>query len=342
MNRRHRVVGWFAALLLLALSGCQGKSFASDARGEGAIEIANLWWVMLIIAAVVYAEVLILLGIALFRPRQESNQKASDLPANTPSTTPAKGMRNFVVINGIAIPAVILLFVFGLNLRTLAALSPSREDAAMTIEVIGHQWWWEVRYPHQDIVTANEIHIPTGTRVELRLTSQDVIHSLWIPELNGKTDMIPGQSNRMFLYTDHAGEYRGQCAELCGLQHAWMALYVIAQPPDEFERWVAQQQQPAPLPQDAITQRGQQIFLGAACVYCHAIEGTSATGVIGPDLTHLAGRKTLGAGVVPNTRGNLAGWIIDPQSIKPGNKMPPMYLEGDDLQALLAYLQTLQ
>jgi cytochrome c oxidase subunit 2 len=176
----------------------------------------------------------------------------------------------------------------------------------------------------------------------LRLTSEDVIHSLWVPELNGKADLIPGQSNRMTLYTDHAGEYQGACAELCGVQHAFMLFDVIAQPPDEFEQWVTQQQQPAPVPQDEIALRGQQIFLGSACVYCHAIEGTSASGVIGPDLTHLASRNRLGAGVIPNTRGNLAGWIIDPQGIKPGNLMPPMYLEGDDLQALLIYLETLQ
>jgi cytochrome c oxidase subunit 2 len=323
---------------MLALTACEGKSFAAGARGEGAIHIANLWWIMLIIGIVIYVEVLVLLGIALFRSRNRQSAEAL-----TPIIEPLSNRaRNFVVLNGIAIPAIILMVVFGLNLNTLAALSPTRENTALTIEIIGHQWWWEVRYPHHNIVSANEIHIPTGTHVELRLASEDVIHSLWIPELNGKTDLIPGQSNRMFLYTDHAGEYRGQCAELCGLQHTWMALYVIAQPPEEFERWVAQQQEPAPIPGDDVALRGQQIFLGSACVYCHTIRGTSASGFIGPDLTHLASRKTLGAGAVPNTRGNLGGWIVDSQSIKPGNKMPPIYLEGDDLQALLAYLETLQ
>jgi cytochrome c oxidase subunit 2 len=240
------------------------------------------------------------------------------------------------------LPLVILTIVFGLNLNTLAALSPAGVTPELTIEVVGHRWWWEVRYPHQSVVTANEIHIPTGTRVELRLSSEDVIHSLWIPELNGKADLIPGASNRMTLYTEKTGEYRGACAELCGVQHAYMLFRVIAHPPAEFEQWIAQQQEPAPQPQDEVTLRGQQIFLGAACVYCHNIDGTSASGVIGPDLTHLASRKWLGAGVVPNTRGNLGGWIIDPQGVKPGNLMPPMYLEGDDLQALLAYLETLE
>jgi cytochrome c oxidase subunit 2 len=146
----------------------------------------------------------------------------------------------------------------------------------------------------------------------------------------------------MYLYTDHAGEYRGQCAELCGVQHTLMAFLVIAQPRDDFERWITRQQQAAPIPQDDLTRRGQQIFLGASCVYCHTVRGTSASGVIGPDLTHIASRRTLGAGAVPNTRGHLAGWMIDPQAIKPGNLMPPMYIEGDDLQALLAYMETLQ
>jgi cytochrome c oxidase subunit 2 len=257
-------------------------------------------------------------------------------------TPPSRASNRFIVINGIAIPAIILSIVFGLNLNTLTALAPGNVEPALTIEVIGHRFWWEVRYPHHEVVTANEIHIPTGARVELRLSSQDVIHSLWIPELNGKADLIPGQTNRMYLYTDRAGEYHAACAELCGVQHAFMLLHVVAQPPDEFDAWIAQQQQPAPQPADEIALRGQQIFLGSACVYCHTIEGTSASGVIGPNLTHLASRKSLGAGVVPNTRGNLAGWLIDSQGIKPGNEMPPIYLQGDDLQALLTYLETLQ
>ena len=333
-----RCAVWFGILLTLTLSACQGRVSALNPRGEGAIHIANLWWIMMIIGALIYVEVLIFLAIALFH-RRSVRAGEEQRPNITP---PSRNDRLFIIANGIAIPLVILFIVFGLNLNTLAALSPVGAEPAITIEVIGHRWWWEVRYPHDKIVTANEIRIPVGTRVELRLTSEDVIHSLWFPELNGKTDLIPGQSNRMFLYTDHAGEYRGQCAELCGVQHAKMALYVIAQPVDEYEQWVAQQQQPAPIPQDEETLRGQQIFLGAACVYCHAIEGTSASGVIGPDLTHLASRKTLGAGAIANTRGNLAGWIIDSQAIKPGNRMPPVYLEGDDLQALLTYLESLQ
>lgn len=321
----------------LLLAGCQAETSVFDASGEGAKQIANLWIIMLLIAAVVYVQVLALLGLALFHRRSRATE--DDTPDVSP---PSARARNFIIINGIAIPIVILTIVFGLALTTLAALSPADANTDLRIHVIGHRWWWEVRYPDHDIVTANEIYIPTGTQVEVRLTSEDVIHSFWIPELNGKTDLIPGQSNRMFLYTDEPGVYQGICAEFCGVQHTFMQFPVVVQSPADFEEWVARQQPPAPAPQDAVTMRGQQIFLGASCVYCHTVRGTSASGIIGPDLTHFASRSTIGAGAAENNTANLAGWIIDPHSIKPGNRMPPMYIEGDDLQALVAYLETLE
>lgn len=329
---------WFAMSCIALLSACQSETSILNPRGEGAAHIANLWWIMLIIGLVVYVQVISFLAFALFRRRAtvEINENNADI------SPPSHNARNFIVINGIAIPTAILTVVFGFNLITLAQLSPGGRESELLIEVVGHRWWWEVKYPTHNLTTANEIFIPTNTRVELRLTSADVIHSLWVPALNGKADMIPGQTNRMFLYTEEAGEYYGVCAELCGVQHAQMRFQVVAQERDDFDQWIAQQQEPAPTPDDEITLRGQQIFLGAACVYCHTIRGTSASGVIGPDLTHLASRNTLGAGAVPNTLGNLAGWIIDAQAIKPGNLMPPMYIEAEDLQALLAYLQTLQ
>lgn len=325
------------ALVLLALPACQAETSILDPEGEGAIHIASLFTVMLIIGGLVYLQVMLYIVYALFRRRNIGID--NDPPDISP---PSNNARRFIIANGIVIPVVILLIVFGFTVVTLAALSPANANSELTIEVIGHRWWWEVRYPYYSIITANEIHIPTSTRVELRLTSADVVHSLWVPELNGKADLFPRHSTRMQLYTDHAGEYDGQCAELCGVQHARMHFKVIAQTREDFEAWAAQQQQNAPAPSDEFALRGQQIFLGAACVYCHTVRGTSASGVIGPDLTHIASRGTLGAGVVPNTRGNLAGWIVDPQALKPGNLMPPMYIEGDDLQALLAYLETLQ
>ncbi|MBC7810627.1 MAG: cytochrome c oxidase subunit II [Burkholderiales bacterium] len=333
-RKRSRFLLWI--FLLLIVTACDAETSVLNPHGEGAEHIANLLIFMLIVGAVVYLQVIILFLIALFRRRAATT---NDTPDTKP---PSRNAQLFIIANGIALPIIILTIVFGFNLVTLAELSPANASADLTIEVIGHRWWWEVRYPDHSVVTANEIYIPTGAQVELRLTSADVIHSLWVPALNGKADLIPGRSNRMYLYTDEAGDYLGMCAELCGIQHAKMQFRVIAQPPEDFEQWLEQQRQPAPSPQDEVTLRGQQIFLGSACVYCHTVRGTNASGVIGPDLTHIASRDTIGAGAVPNTLGNLAGWIIDPQSIKPGNLMPPMYIEGDDLQALLAYLETLR
>jgi cytochrome c oxidase subunit 2 len=203
-------------------------------------------------------------------------------------------------------------------------------------------WWWEVRYPDHEVTTANEIYIPAGQPVNFRLTTNDVIHSFWVPELNGKIDMIPGKTNTLWLQAAEPGIYRGLCTEFCGLQHAKMQYLVIAVPPNAFAQWVEQQRQPAPAPTDETTRLGQQIFLGSACVYCHAIRGTNASGQLGPDLTHIASRRTLGAGILPNNRGTLGGWTINSQHIKPGNRMPPMNLSGAELQALLDYLATLQ
>jgi cytochrome c oxidase subunit 2 len=328
----------FCLSLLLGFSVHAQDVSVFEPYSDDARQIAGLWLVMLVIATLVYIQVVSFLLIALFRKRR-TNAEAAATPDISP---PSRNTRLFIIINGIAIPIVILVVVFGYNLLTLLALAPSDANPALRVEVIGHRWWWEVRYPDYNIVTANEIYIPTGAEVELRLSSVDVIHSLWLPELNGKADLIPGSTNRMLIETDVVGEYLGQCAEFCGEQHAWMRLYVMAVAPPDFEQWLERQQQPAFVPADELTQRGQQIFLGAACTYCHTIRGTSASGIIGPDLTHVASRFTLGAGVVPNTRGHLAGWIIDPQAVKPGNLMPPMYLEAEDLQALVAYLESLE
>lgn len=212
----------------------------------------------------------------------------------------------------------------------------------MTVQVSGHQWWWEVRYPQQGFATANEIHIPVGQPIRLELTSADVVHNFWVPELHGKIDMTPGKVNTLWLQADQAGVYRGKCAEYCGTQHAKMELIVVADPPEQFGAWLARQQQPAPEPAELLAQQGQQVFLRSSCVYCHAVRGTSANSTFGPDLTHLASRRTLGAGALENITGNLAGWITNPHSIKPGNKMPAVVLAPEDLNALLAYLATLE
>ena len=240
---------------------------------------------------------------------------------------------------------ILLLFVvasYGIGSSLVARPS----DPALSIEVTAQRWWWDVRYrdptPSESFSTANEIHIPVGRPVELILRSLDVIHSFWVPNLNGKKDLIPGQINSLYLQADRPGVFRGQCAEFCGLQHANMALHVVAEAPDAFARWQAQQRRPAPEPQTEEQRRGRDLFMASSCVLCHAIAGTGAGGVTGPNLTHVASRLSLAAGTLPNTPGHLAGWIVDPQMLKPGNNMPPNLLSAGELQALLSYLETLR
>jgi cytochrome c oxidase subunit 2 len=252
--------------------------------------------------------------------------------------------RGLVVTFGIVIPIGVLVPLFIVaNLVVLPdTAAPDPRSTRMTIEVVGHQWFWEIRYPGTKAVTANEIHIPVGERVNVVATTADVIHSLWVPQLNRKIDMIPGRRNRILLYAKKPGVYRGQCAEFCGLQHANMAMKVFADPPDRFRSWLANMAADRPAPRTASERRGEQVFLSNACSSCHTIRGTSAVGKVGPDLTHLATRTTLAALTIPNTKGYLGGWILDPQHIKPGNKMPALSLKGTDVQNLLAYLESLR
>jgi cytochrome c oxidase subunit II len=319
-------------LISLMLAACEGMPSPLAPRGPGAARAADLWWLMLGIAVLIYIFVMGLLLWALFRRKQENS---------TPQTADNEG-QGFILVNGVAMPAVVLAVLFILTLTTLSALAASARSTTLTIEVVGHQFWWEVNYPDHGVTTANEIHIPVGQPVQFKVKSNDVIHSFWVPELGGRMDMIPGRTNTTWLQADSPGEYRGQCTEFCGLQHANMHFLVIAQPADQFAAWLDAQKKPTPLPVEPLLLRGQQLFHGSACVYCHTIRGTNASSKLGPDLTHFASRRTLGAGVLPNNRGNLAGWIVDPQAIKPGNKMPPMYLSGDELQAMLAYLESLR
>jgi len=222
----------------------------------------------------------------------------------------------------------------------------SKSADTLHVRLIGHQWWWEVQYesPHspQLLKTANEIHIPVGRPVLLRLESRDVIHSFWAPNLHGKSDLIPGYTGELTIQADRPGIFRAPCAEYCGAQHAKMALLVIAQPAAEFTTWYANEMGNAVAPADPAATRGRAVFLTAACPFCHTIRGTESAGAVAPDLTHLASRQTLAAGTIPNRRGYLGGWIVDPQGIKPGNQMPPNVLPAKDLEALLDYLVTLR
>jgi cytochrome c oxidase subunit II len=238
----------------------------------------------------------------------------------------------FVAIAGVFIPVLILGGVYLFSLRQMDALAGDSEGSETAIEVVGRDWWWEVRYPN-GAVTANEIHIPVGEPVEVELTTADVIHSFWVPRLQVKTDQIPGEVNRTWLEADRPGVYRGQCAEFCGLQHANMVFYVIAEPRADYEEWLANEAAPA----ESTGAEGEQIFLESSCAGCHAVRGTDAEANLGPDLTHVAARTTL-AGVMDNTRENLLEFVRNPQDIKPGVTMPPTELSEDELEAVVDYL----
>lgn len=313
-----------------------------DPVGPLAASTARLWWFSLTVATVVYLATIATLCWALARARRR--EQSTTEPPLDQAAAESRMTRGV----GIAIGAtvVILLVFLGYDLSVGRTLSPIPKAHPLTIELTGHQWWWEATYAdtsvHDRFTTANEIHVPVGQPVLFLLSSNDVIHSLWVPNLAGKKDLIPGYTQSFWFRADSAGTYRGQCAEFCGHQHAKMALFVIAEPLAQYQQWVRAQRDTALTPLDPVAAHGREVFLTGTCVMCHAIGGTTAGSHAGPDLTHLASRRTIAAGSLPNTRGNLAGWIVDPQGIKPGAKMPPNLLRPNDLDALLTYLQSLK
>lgn len=369
---RPRTVGAAFALLFLltACDAAQQQQSILNPQGARAESVHGLWLLMLIIGSIVWILVTVLTIVAVMRRRRSRDRidqttegdEGYGTPEEGPSSSHTRGNKArtlwVVAFAGAIAPAVVILVITAVSTIVLRDIDPNDAGDGTVVEVTGHQYWWEVRYPGLDVVTANEIHIPTGERVELQVNSSDVIHSFWVPELSGKMDMIPGRSNTIWLEADNPGIYWGQCSEYCGQQHAQMRFVVVAHEPGEFSGWVSGQQEtaaPPTVPEPPIDAdqpplveeseqltRGREVFMSSSCVYCHAINGTAATGEVGPNLTHLASRETLAAGILPNDRGNLAGWILNPQSIKPGALMPGTDLDGDDLQALLTYLESLE
>jgi cytochrome c oxidase subunit II len=334
LTRRVRAVraGGAVALLSLVLAGCSGPRNMLDTYGQGAREAADIWWLMFWLGTAVFIVVIGLLLFAIFHGRRDRSAAMSQ-----------QGRHRTVILGGIVIPVIIIAVVYAYSTSNLLSRAEVRNaEADVVIDVVAHQFWWEVRYPNDDVVTANEIHIPVNQSVEFRLTSVDVIHSFWIPQLHGKLDMMPGKTTRVVVEAEEPGTYRGQCAQYCGVQHANMALLVIVEEEDGYQEWLAHQARPAEPPvAGSLIERGRDIYMSSACVYCHTIDGTASNGTLGPDLTHLASRQTLAAGIIENNPGNLAGWILDPQQIKPGNAMPAVELTGEELQALLEYLNSL-
>jgi cytochrome c oxidase subunit II len=256
----------------------------------------------------------------------------------------AIGLRAALILSAGAVTAALLALVIRAG-TSVAANEDPPPSAPLTIEVIGHQWWWQIRYlseePSRNFTTANEIHIPVGQTVRFRLISADVIHSFWVPALGGKTDLIPGQTNIMALEAIRPGVFRGQCAEFCGIQHANMALVVVALEPDAFRAWWDAQLNPPPPITSQEVKTGETAFV-QKCGLCHAVRGTRAGGIVGPDLSHLMQRRTIAAGTLPNNIGYLAAWIADPQRKKPGNIMPKPDISAAELQQIITYLQTLR
>ncbi|HYE92752.1 MAG TPA: cytochrome c oxidase subunit II [Terriglobales bacterium] len=330
---RHdgRLTGrWLPGLTALLASGCGGPSSVLDPRGPGAAQIASLTWVLIGVAGGLYVVVLAALVIAVRR-------------RGASPTGSERWGRAGVVAGGIVLPLLVLPVLVTVSVRTLAAVTRPA-SAALVVEVVGQQYWWDLRYRTPDgrdlAVAANELHLPAGRRVELHLRSVDVIHSFWVPALQGKLDLVPGKTNVTWVHAEAPGIHPGQCAEYCGIQHALMRLLVVVERAEDFDAWLLSQREPARPPADS--GRAQDLFL-LHCAHCHTVRGTAAFfGHTGPDLTHLMSRRTLAAGTLANVKGNLAGWLADPQHHKPGSRMPRITLPPDDFHAVLDYLTSLR
>lgn len=337
---------------------------ALEPASDQASGIAYLWWAMFIGAIIIFAAVMVVLGVGLWRARR-SETRLSRIAS-----------RNLVITAGVAIPLLVLIFLVGGSLLLGKDLSAKPPEGAQSIEVIGWRWWWEIRYLDERgeliATTANEIHVPVGTPVRLILRSGDVIHSFWVPNLHGKTDLVPGMVNSSWFTARRPGTFYGQCAEFCGTQHALMGFRVIAQEPAEYDAWLALQAKDARAPTSEQQRLGRQVFVDSGCAACHVIRGVTPRSLVGgkdpnappviaesrtltkaqmatldspipaPDLTHFGSRKTLAAGARPTTTGHIGGWLSDPQGIKPGALMPPTLLEPQELLALVSYLQSLE
>ena len=307
-----------------------------EPASPGAAAIRHLFIIVLLICSAIFLIVVGLIIISLLRFRAHG------------SAPPLQNFWNHRAEIGWTIPPVlIVLFLAVVSAKLIVNeergpefSSPEAGNADLT--VVGHQWWWEVRYAGTNAVTANEIHIPIGRKLRVQIDSADVIHSFWLPQLGPKKDMIPGWHNFVWLEADRAGIYDGACTEFCGDQHAWMRFIVIAEDESQYQTWLTHQSEMAPIPTSPAAKAGMNIFFAQTCANCHAISGTSAVANAAPDLTHLATRRDLAAGVISNTPENLRRWLADPQQIKPGCKMPNFGFNNDQLDHLLAYLETLR
>jgi cytochrome c oxidase subunit 2 len=311
-----------------------GSPSVLDPHSPQARRIANLFWLEVGMAAVIYFVVVGLVIAALGRRARRDGREKSGKRLRL--------SRNdwFIVVGGVLVPLVTLSVVAVATVSATKTLSA--RDGTIQIRVEAERFWWRLTYPDENVVTANEIHVPVGKAVDLTITSDNVVHSVWVPQLNGKTDAIPGQVNHMNFTAETPGSYRGQCAEFCGIGHALMALVVIAEPEAEYEAWIRANQAAPAVASDSLTQQGRQLFVSGSCAGCHTVEGTEATGTMGPDLSHFALRSTIAAVQLPNDAEHLARWLAHTQQIKPGALMPQIDLSQAQIDALVAYLESLR
>lgn len=335
---RHWILRTLAILTMLRGSFAASSS-ALDPAGPQADRIADLWWLFFSITASVY--VLVIIAMLLTLRRRNTGAPGEVI---RPNPKVERGT-TIVVSTCVGVTAVILFILMLGDLFTGRALH-ARESNPLAITITGHQWWWHIQYndgtPNNWVTTANELHIPTGRMIEFELKSPDVIHSFWIPNLNGKKDLVPGHPTRVTFRADRPGTYLGQCAEFCGLQHAHMRLRLVAEEPEKFAEWYKAQLQTPSEPSADPEKRGKELFLTTSCVLCHTVQGTTAAATVGPDLTHIASRRMIGAGTLTNEPAALAEWIKNPQHFKPGIKMPQNNFKPDDLQDVVAYLRSLK
>lgn len=323
----------------LLASGCLHQRYSTlDPAGPAARRLYHVGGpVLLIFLAIVVIVWALLLWVSL--------RRRGTLEEHAP--VDAGGGERWILIGGFLLPVMVFAGVFVATLDTLDAFPMHDHGGTAEIQVLGHQWWWEVHYvtgrPDQEIITANELHVPVGRPVEIELISRDVIHSFWVPRLHGKVDLVPGHPNHVRIQADRAGVFPGECAEFCGLQHANMRFLLVAEPSADYQRWLAREVMPAAEPRTAEAQYGRQVFLTHACALCHTVRGTPAHGLVGPDLTHLGSRGAIAAGTLANNVANLHAWATDAPSLKPGVKMPALaQLDGNELHALVDYLEQLK
>lgn len=299
---------------------------------DQADQIYKLWVYFIIAASAVFLLVVVLLIHILIK----YHSKPSD--SEPKQTKDNKVVERWMVAG----PAILVALFFYLTIDTMHRVHPPITDQRPDIIITGHQFWWEVNYPEDSVTTANEVHMPVGKKILVQLKSADVIHDWWVPSLGNKMDLIPGRDNHVWITIHNPGIYEGTCSEFCGAQHAWMRIKVIAQSPEDFKAWLVKDKSRAPDITDESALKGKDIFLQSSCSSCHTIRGTTAQGKVGPDLTHVASRSTLLAGMLSNNESNLEKWISDPQKIKPGSMMPKFIYQQDSIKSLVSFIAQLK